>query len=124
MNGDDLFEKSSMTFGEHLEELRIALVKASIWLAAGMLIGIPMASRVVTYMQGPLERSLENFYKKKSLAEMETSTGTKVEPSLIDWMEKNKVVSQMVWVDSRRLALPNAPDEKVTEANGIETNGT
>lgn len=119
MKGDDLFEKSSMTFGEHLEELRIALVKASIWLAAGMLIGIPMASRVVTYMQGPLERSLENFYKKKSLAEMEATTGTKVEPSLIDWMEKNKVVSQMVWVDSRRLALPNS-----TEANGTEASDT
>ncbi|MFN7733148.1 MAG: twin-arginine translocase subunit TatC [Pirellula sp.] len=124
MKGDDLFEKSSMTFGEHLEELRIALVKASIWLAAGMLIGIPMASRVVTYMQVPLERSLENFYKKKSLAEMEASTGTKVEPSLIDWMEKNKVVSQMVWIDSRRLAIPNAPDEKVTEAKGTETKST
>lgn len=123
MKGDDLFEKSSMTFGEHLEELRVALVKASIWLAAGMLIGIPMASRVVTYMQVPLERSLENFYKKKSLAEMEASTGTKVEPSLIDWMEKNKVVSQMVWIDSRRLALPNAPEATGPEATGPEATG-
>jgi len=113
MNGDDLFEKSSMTFGEHLEELRLALVKASVCLAIGLLVGIPMASRVVTYMQGPLERSLENFYKKKSLAEMELTTGEKVEPKLADWMEKNKMISQTVWVDTRRLSEAESTDEEV-----------
>ena len=44
MKGDDLFEKSSMTFGEHLDELRIALVKSSIWLALGMLVGLLLAT--------------------------------------------------------------------------------
>ncbi|MFY8071476.1 MAG: twin-arginine translocase subunit TatC, partial [Pirellula sp.] len=73
MKGDDLFEKSSMTFGEHLEELRIALVKSSIWLALGMVVGLLLATRVVSYMQGPLEKSLENFYKKQSIQEMSKS---------------------------------------------------
>jgi sec-independent protein translocase protein TatC len=124
MNGDDLFEKSSMTFGEHLEELRLALVKASVCLAIGLLVGIPMASRVVTYMQGPLERSLENFYKKKSLAEMELTTGEKVEPKLADWMEKNKMISQTVWVDTRRLSEAASTDEEVlnnADHNGLPT---
>lgn len=113
MKGDDLFEKSSMTFGEHLEELRLALVKSSIWLALGLLVGIPLASRVVTYMQVPLEKSLETFYKKKSLLEMSKATGDKVAPDLEKWMEQNKVVSQLVWIDPKRLALADSADATV-----------
>jgi sec-independent protein translocase protein TatC len=106
MKGDDLFEKSSMTFGEHLEELRIALVKSSIWLGLGMILGLMLATQVVTYMQGPLEKSLENFYKKKSLREMAQSSGTPVPADLEAWMKDNKVVSQYVWIDPRRLSFP------------------
>ena len=106
MKGDDLFEKSSMTFGEHLEELRIALVKSSIWLGLGMILGLMLATQVVTYMQGPLEKSLENFYKKKSLREIAETTGSPVPADLEAWMKDNKVVSQYVWIDPRRLSFP------------------
>jgi sec-independent protein translocase protein TatC len=109
MKGDDLFEKSSMTFGEHLEELRIALVKSSIWLGLGMILGLMLATQVVTYMQGPLEKSLENFYKKKSLREMAASSGTPVPADLETWMKDNKVVSQYVWIDPQRLSFKNLP---------------
>lgn len=109
MKGDDLFEKSSMTFGEHLEELRIALVKSSIWLGLGMILGLMLATQVVTYMQGPLEKSLENFYKKKSLREMAESSGTPVPADLETWMKDNKVVSQYVWLDPQRLSFKNLP---------------
>ena len=105
MKGDDLFEKSSMTFGEHLDELRIALVKSSIWLALGMLVGLLLATRVVAYMQGPLEKSLENFYKKQSIQEMAKASGEDVPENLRKWMESNKVVSQYVWIDPRRLLV-------------------
>jgi sec-independent protein translocase protein TatC len=109
MKGDDLFEKSSMTFGEHLEELRIALVKSSIWLGLGMILGLMLATQVVTYMQGPLEKSLENFYKKKSLREMAASSGTPVPADLETWMKDNKVVSQYFWIDPQRLSFKNLP---------------
>jgi sec-independent protein translocase protein TatC len=109
MKGDDLFEKSSMTFGEHLEELRIALVKSSIWLGLGMILGLLLATQVVNYMQVPLEKSLENFYKKKSLREIAETTGTPVPADLEAWMKDNKVVSQYVWIDPRRLSLGNLP---------------
>jgi sec-independent protein translocase protein TatC len=109
MKGDDLFEKSSMTFGEHLEELRIALVKSSIWLGLGMILGLLLATQVVNYMQVPLEKSLENFYKKKSLREIAETTGTPVPADLEAWMKDNKVVSQYVWIDPRRLSLGSLP---------------
>ncbi len=122
MKGDDLFEKSSMTFGEHLEELRIALVKSSIWLGLGMILGLMLATQVVTYMQGPLEKSLENFYKKKSLREMAASSGTPVPADLETWMKDNKVVSQYVWIDPQRLSFKNLPAPAVAEAPETASN--
>jgi len=118
MKGDDLFEKSSMTFGEHLEELRIALVKSSIWLALGMVVGLLLATRVVSYMQGPLEKSLENFYKKQSIQEMSKSSGSEVSADLQAWMKDNKVVSQYVWIDPRRLVLK---DSEPSNSEGHDT---
>ena len=58
---DDLFENSTMTFGEHLEELRQALGKAILWLLGGMLIGLFFADRVILYIQAPLESAIQEF---------------------------------------------------------------
>jgi sec-independent protein translocase protein TatC len=113
MKADDLFEKSSMTFGEHLEELRIALAKASIWLAAGLLVGLPMASSVVTYMQGPLEKSLQKFYRIRSEKEMAKASGEDVSEELRQWMLENKMVSEISWIDPRRLAVVDSSDPSV-----------
>jgi sec-independent protein translocase protein TatC len=108
-----------MTFGEHLEELRVALVKSSVWLALGMIVGLLLATRVVSYMQGPLEKSLENFYKKQSIQEMSKSSGSEVSADLQAWMKANKVVSQYVWIDPRRLVLKN-PEPSSQEAQDIQ----
>lgn len=109
MKGDDLFESSSMTFGEHLEELRIALAKASIWLGLGLVVGIPLASTVVKYMQGPLEASLENYYRERSETEMAKALELQeISKDLSTWMRDNKLSSQIVWVDPRRFARVEA----------------
>jgi len=100
---DDLFEKSSMSFGEHLEELRRALFKSSIWLAVGLVIGLPMATTVVNYMQVPLRKSLNNYYDKKTKAEMKDSAGVEVSEELSKWLVDEKKVSEVVFLDIRRL---------------------
>jgi len=114
MKGDDLFEKSSMTFGEHLEELRRALGKASIWLGGGFIIGLLLASSVIRYMQGPLEDSLEKFYRKKSETEiakaLDVEEASKDLADLSTWMRENKVASQLVWVDPKRLQREGSED--------------
>jgi len=58
---DNLFESSTMTFGEHLEELRGALTKSIIWLVVGMAIGLFFADRVILYIQEPLETAIQEF---------------------------------------------------------------
>lgn len=51
-----------MTFGEHLEELRMSLVKAILSLVIGVLIGLLFANRVVDYVQEPLRNALQTYY--------------------------------------------------------------
>ena len=64
---DDLFEGSTMTFGEHLEELRVCLFRGVAGIAAGCLIGFFIANAVVNFFQGPLERAMERFYIDKAI---------------------------------------------------------
>jgi sec-independent protein translocase protein TatC len=63
---EDLFRDTTMTFGEHLEELRSCLFKAIVGLAIGFVIGLFVGGRVVRFIQTPLERALESHYRIES----------------------------------------------------------
>jgi sec-independent protein translocase protein TatC len=65
---DDLFETSTMTFGQHLEELRRCLFKAIFGLAIGCMIGlIPQVSGpVVRFTTTPVEKALTNYYQQRA----------------------------------------------------------
>ncbi len=64
---DDLFRHTSMTFGEHLEELRSALFKAVIALVIGFAIGLIFGSWIVAGIQDPLKSALETYYQKQGM---------------------------------------------------------
>ena len=53
-SNEDLFEGTKMTFGEHLEELRVVLVRGLLGLVVGVLIGMLLANSVVKFVEGPL----------------------------------------------------------------------
>ena len=67
---DDLFEGTTMSFGEHLEELRVSLFRAVMGIAAGCLIGFFIANGVVRFFQMPLERAMERYYLDKALSDL------------------------------------------------------
>ena len=76
----DLFESTSMTFGEHLEELRVCLVRSLIGLAVGMVIGFLIADKVVIWIKSPLTAALEKYhsdYAEQQLKELGTSSVSK-----------------------------------------------
>ena len=62
---DSLFEHTKMTFGEHLDELRAALIKSVLALAVGFGIALwpPISGGVVEYVQTPLKAALANYYQ-------------------------------------------------------------
>jgi sec-independent protein translocase protein TatC len=64
---DDLFKDTSMTFGEHLEELRACLFKAVVALAIGFSIGLLAASWIVRVIQSPMENALRRYYSDEAI---------------------------------------------------------
>ena len=64
---DDLFQSSTMTFGEHLEELRTCLIRAAAGLAVAVLLGFFVARPVVHLIEEPLRRALGTYYSRRAL---------------------------------------------------------
>jgi sec-independent protein translocase protein TatC len=64
---EDLFKDTTMTFGEHLEELRGCLWKAVMGVAIGFLIGLLVANQVVQAIKVPLERALATYYRTATI---------------------------------------------------------
>jgi sec-independent protein translocase protein TatC len=59
----DLFEGSTMTFGQHLEELRVCLFRAIVGLALGCVVGLLVGGRVAEFIQTPVQNALVDYYK-------------------------------------------------------------
>ncbi|HET6882006.1 MAG TPA: twin-arginine translocase subunit TatC [Pirellulales bacterium] len=59
---EDFFKDTTMTFGEHLEELRACLVKAVFGLAIGVGIGLYFGDHIVRLIERPLVEALGSFY--------------------------------------------------------------
>ncbi len=71
---DDLFKDTTMTFGEHLEELRQALFKGLLGLIVGFGIGLYFGKDVVAMITSPLEQALATYYKLAAVQDYETWT--------------------------------------------------
>jgi sec-independent protein translocase protein TatC len=100
---DDLFEKSTMTFGEHLEELRACLFRGVIGLALGCVIGFAAANHVVQFFQRPLERAMERFFLDNALKDFDQQYGKvtyEIERMILD----EKLVPESLQIDAGRLA--------------------
>lgn len=63
---DDLFKDSTMTFGEHLGELRVCLVRALLGIAIGFVLGLFVGRTVVSVLQRPLRQALEAYLIEES----------------------------------------------------------
>jgi sec-independent protein translocase protein TatC len=57
----DLFDDSTMSFGEHLEILRVHLVRALVGLAIAVVVALFFGKNVVALMASPLNDALERF---------------------------------------------------------------
>lgn len=104
----DLFRDSTMTFGEHLEDLRTCLFRALLWLVGGFVIGLGVAEPVMEFIKSPLEDALSAHYKegaKKKLEEL-AEQGVPL-PGTIDQLTalvaKENVLPEAVFLQPRQL---------------------
>ncbi len=63
----DLFQDSTMTFGQHLEELRTCLFRAIVGLAVGCCAGFLVGDRVVLFIKSPVENALLSYYEQEAV---------------------------------------------------------
>lgn len=104
-----------MTFGEHLEQLRKALAKASAWVGIGLIFGLFFADDIVQYIQTPLKAALEEFALKQDLKRLQEASGVPISTSLAEKLHDKGIISEDVLIDPRDLQmesiLGNAPAE-------------
>lgn len=94
---DDLFDNSTMTFGEHLEELRHSLVKAILSLAAGLVIGLFFADRVVLFVQMPLQTAIQKFNADRALYQAGYDPTDEESRPLHEFLSTNALIWEIVY---------------------------
>jgi sec-independent protein translocase protein TatC len=95
---DDLFIESTMTFGEHLGELRVCLFKALYGLVIGFVLGLLVGNYVAAFIQMPLSQALERYYDTESESRL-NQTGHWTPDQVTDIVEKQNLLDQEVYVD-------------------------
>lgn len=102
---DDLFEQSSMSFGDHLEELRKALMKAFIWLGIGTAIGLYFSESIVKYFQEPLEKAVYQFRVDQAKQEFKKANGADPTPELAELISRLGLMPEINYVDPLVFAM-------------------
>lgn len=99
---DDLFAASTMSFGDHLEELRGALFRSVMGLMVGFLIGLGVADYIVKQIKAPLADALEDYYINKSIhqIEQELGEGTKLDDTLKEFLAEHRLVFEKVYLEA------------------------
>ncbi len=131
---DDLFDNSSMTFGEHLDELRQCLVKSIMWLVIGMLGGLFFADRVILYIQKPLESAIQQFQADRDLHRMGYDPKSDEVKPLRAFLTGGSLVAEIVYdvpeeyqnltMDSLRAVKPPAGDATDPSENIVPVDDT
>lgn len=67
---DNLFKESSMSFGDHLEELRSCVLRSVLGIVVCFIIGLFFGSSVMNVIQQPLTRSLVRYLDKQNQAKI------------------------------------------------------
>jgi len=111
---EDLFHESTMTFGEHLEELRRCLFRALIGLGVGVLFGLLIGGRVIDLIKSPLTKALDQYKTNAAVVRIddeierrraggeEISDAYKTE--MLSTMQEKGLVFDDVYLDAGQLA--------------------
>lgn len=62
---DDFFAETRMSFGDHLEDLRIHLLRALYGFLFAFLIGLAIARPVLRFIAAPVETAMARFYEER-----------------------------------------------------------
>ncbi|MEM8735043.1 MAG: twin-arginine translocase subunit TatC [Planctomycetota bacterium] len=107
---DDLFDKSSMSFGEHLEELRKAMGKSLLWLAGGAIIGLLFANQIVQFIETPLREAIKTFHIEQAKVKFTAANGEEPSSDFVAWLSGRGMLPEQVWIDPAEMKLLSDAD--------------
>lgn len=108
-HNEDLFEDTKMSFGEHLEELRVVLVRALIGLTIGFLVALLVAGKVVSYLQTPLKEAITDFTIERAKEEIKKENGNIIPPEIEPRLDRDRLTPKNLKVDPDVLLAVIAP---------------
>ena len=117
---DDLFRESTMTFGQHLEELRACLFKSLLGLLVGFIVGLTIGGYVVQFIQRPLSRALTDYYQRESVERLQGELTAK---QIEDRVQNENMLADEVYIDpvemlrDSRMPIPNSSKYPPSSAN-------
>jgi sec-independent protein translocase protein TatC len=62
---DDLFAHTRMSFGDHIEELRLRMIRALLGLVVAMLVGLAVGKYALEFIQMPIRKELQDYYARR-----------------------------------------------------------
>ena len=99
----DLFSGSTMTFGEHLEELRVVLFRGVAGLLIGFLIGLLLANAVVKAIEVPLKKALLKYNLELEAERLAAATGSEVSERIQDFMTKHALTYETAYIEAEEI---------------------
>jgi sec-independent protein translocase protein TatC len=122
---EDLFEETKMTFGEHLDELRVVLFRALMGLIVGFALGLAVSQQVVQLIKAPLETAMEEHYSKVVEKQLGGVYEGEIPDDVMTFLERERLLFDEVYVEREELeriakAAPGnfegiAESEEITE---------
>lgn len=101
---EDLFAETTMTFGEHLEELRVCLTRALIGLVLGSLLGLLVGNYVVDLIQKPLLAALADHYSEIAVLQLKkTYPEEELTPELINAVKRSAFIYDELYLERTEL---------------------
>ena len=122
--GENLFEETRMSFGEHLEELRKVLFKCLICVALGCVVGFANANAVVRLLTAPLVSAMGDYLKAEAIENRIDQQGY-VDPELYPWLNEERMIPQQTYIDpvmlvsALRTILPDFAAEVTIDPYGF-----
>lgn len=115
---EDLFAGTTMTFGEHLEDLRVSLFRALIGLVIGCLFGLLIADRVVRWIQRPLSDALREHNSIVAAQEMKLRNAGTVPEDFEEVAREKGLMAEVYFIEPSELMRLLAPAEGPSAVDG------
>jgi sec-independent protein translocase protein TatC len=119
----DLFSSSTMTFGEHLEELRTCLVRSVIGLLLGCIFGLFVAHHVVIWIETPVLKGLKEHMVQVAKDQLTRTYQDSLTPEMFRVIDDYVLVMEEVLIEKTELARLTQSTEKPQDAEHVMGTG-